>query len=92
MGFRLSSTYFIIETIFVSDANEAVQQFDELEKKCELQENLVEEVSSYASKVYMRTLAVGHNSVHQIRCTTCVTEVQIIYRFIACQSRCDKTD
>ena len=50
----------------MSDANEAVQQFDELEKKCELQENLVEEVSSYASKVYMRTLAVGHDSVHQI--------------------------
>ena len=44
----------------MSDANEAVQQFDELEKKCELQENLVEEVSSYASKVYMymRTLAL----------------------------------
>ena len=37
--------------VLISDAHEAVEEFEKLDRKCDLQQHLVEEVSNYAAKV-----------------------------------------
>ena len=37
--------------MLIADAHEAVEEFEKLDRKCDLQQHLVEEVSNYAAKV-----------------------------------------